>query len=89
MRIMPAFNIMYNELDNAGIESINAFQYDTGIDPTNTIRHNATLVLYQDAETSHMREGHMQDRRREICNSRVAFASPRTKVRNLLNLHVQ
>ena len=54
MRIMPAFNIMYNELDNAGIESINAFQYDTGIDPTNTIRHNATLVLYQDAETSHM-----------------------------------
>ena len=51
---MPAFNIMYNELDNAGIESINAFQYDTGIDPTNTIRHNATLVLYQDAETSHM-----------------------------------
>ena len=56
MRIMPAFNIMYNELDNAGIESINAFQYDTGIDPTNTIRHNATLVLYQDAETSHMLE---------------------------------
>ena len=55
MRIMPAFNIMYNELDNAGIESINAFQYDTGIDPTNTIRHNATLVLYQDAETSHMK----------------------------------
>ena len=54
MRIMPAFNIMYNELDNAGIESINAFQYDTGIDPTNTIRYNATLVLYQDAETSHM-----------------------------------
>ena len=54
MRIMPAFNIMYNELDNAGIESINAFQYDTGIDPTNTIRHNATLVLYQDAETRHM-----------------------------------
>ena len=51
---MPAFNIMYNELDNAGIESINAFQYDTGIDPTNTIRHNATLVLYQDTETSHM-----------------------------------
>ena len=45
MRIMPAFNIMYNELDNAGIESINAFQYDTDIDPTNTIRHNATLVL--------------------------------------------
>ena len=57
MRIMPAFNIMYNELDNAGIESINAFQYDTGIDPTNTIRHNATLVLYQDAETSHMYQG--------------------------------
>ena len=46
--------ILYNELDNVGIESINAFQYDTGIDPTNTIRHNATLVLYQDAETSHM-----------------------------------
>ena len=57
MRIMPAFNIMYNELDNAGIESINAFQYDTGIDPTNTIRHNANLVLYQDAETSHMPAG--------------------------------